>query len=541
MRSTLTTVLLAQDPYAGIQRLVDALAERSDISCPRVYFLSTFENLFVKMSKGEAPRTLPIDYPDSTDHIICSERNRCIVALVTANTPIIVENYVLELIKGMLLHFYDQCFATKYFTEIRKPVDFTNIDTYYKETAQLLSNALGMPMVAIRRLTADGDLECLSFFDTDGNPNTTQDFLAEEMPPPFHRVVKHTEKLIERGDLEHIEPAYHCDIDLAHPDYGFLTRNIALRKVKTFIIFPIVYGHELFGILSCACRCGYVFSELQRHAVEGIMQIVGVAISNFLRYHEAQELHVFRTEQIIDTTAVEVAKSTKHELINAQAEVSTMLVGIKRALKTNNSAKIQSAVLSLENSIDKLLPSIQKLSFGDNADRTLEKTTVKAIWSDVITLFSERLKRMGIETNFQGPDCEGYFYPEMMKNAFLNLLLNSIDAFKTHKKRGRKISVVTSLISAGQKCQIDYSDNAGGLIQTHSSYRIPEAIPKVHADMPLKELIFLPKVSSKNGLGSGWGLYLVRRAINMHRGSINLIDSKNGCTFRLDIPLHRDS
>ncbi len=58
--------------------------------------------------------------------------------------------------------------------------------------------------------------------------------------------------------------------------------------------------------------------------------------------------------------------------------------------------------------------------------------------------------------------------------------------------------------------------------------------------MPIKEMIFLPKVSSKKGLGSGWGLYLVRRAIDMHKGSIDLIDRRNGCMTRIVLPGSQD-
>lgn len=539
MNNIISEVLLEQDPRIGLSRMLDILSNNGTFTQPSVYFLSVLDNCYKKIAGVSRENTLSIDFNTKSHTIVNSERDECILAFVIGEVFDDVQYEDKRLISGILLHFYDQYFYTNYFKEIRRPIDFTNPAAYYEETAELLSSALGMPMVAIRRLNSDDDLESLCFYDTEKPPSQGEGFLASEMPLPFMKLLKKTEKLLEENKLEEIRPAYHCNIDAHDPQYAFLNRSSTLKLVKTFVIFPVVYGHDLFGIMSCASRCRYVFSDIQKHAVGGLMQIIGVAISNFLRYHEAQELHLFRTEQIIDTTAVEVAKSTKHELINAQAEVSTMLLGLKRAVNTNQSKKIQPALRKLEAAVDNLLPSIQKLSFGDKADKELDETSIKAIWNRVIILFSERLKRMGIEPNYQGPDCNGLYHSEMLQNAFLNLILNSIDAFKTQKKRGRKISIVTSIVSAGTKCQIDYSDNAGGLNQIKSSYRIPDLLPKTHPDMPLKELIFLPKVSSKGGLGSGWGLYLVRRAISMHKGSINLVDHKNGCTFRIDMPCNQ--
>lgn len=536
MNTMLAEILREQNPYVAVQLLVGSLEQGANIECPAVYFISTLENCYVRISSKFGKKTLPIEFPMLEPCIVQSERDGCILAFIIAEKKVSLREDTDKILQGMLLHFFDRCFAADYFEQVKKPIDFTNYDTYYEETAELLSMALGMPMVAIRRLNADGDLESLCFFDVESSPGSMQDFLAEDIPPPFEEVLKTTGTLIEADKLEDIRPAYHCDIDLTDPRYEFLTRNNVLNQVKTFIIFPIVYGHELFGIMSCASRCRHVFSDLQKYAVGGLMQIIGVAISNFLRYHEAQELHLFRTEQIVDTTAVEVAKSTKHELSNAQAEVSTMLLGLKHAIKGNQPKKMQSALQLLEESVDNLLPSIQKLSFGDKSDRKLEQTSIRAIWDMVIMLFSERLKRMGIEAHYQGSDCHGDFYVEMMKDAFLNLMLNSIDAFKMQKKRGRKITLATSLISGGERCQIDYSDNAGGPIQSRSSYRVPGTKSMAHSDTPIEELIFLPKVSSKEGLGSGWGLYLVRRAIDIHKGSINLVNARNGCTFRIDIP-----
>jgi nitrogen-specific signal transduction histidine kinase len=46
--------------------------------------------------------------------------------------------------------------------------------------------------------------------------------------------------------------------------------------------------------------------------------------------------------------------------------------------------------------------------------------------------------------------------------------------------------------------------------------------------------IFLPGVTTKPA-GSGYGLYLVRRALDSHHGSIDLVDYRNGISFKISI------
>jgi len=532
----LARIIYEQDTFVGLNKIAEILSRDKIYTSPCIYFLSMLDDAYVNVSGNYGATKLPVDVPRNTQTEIVVKREECTLAFVTGDLQNAVPHGIKEVVSSLLLYFFELMFSANYFKEIRKPIDFTNTSLYYPETVALLSSALGMPMVAIRKLSTNDDLKCLCFYEF-GKPTISgNDFFDSDMPPPFKEVLVNSENMLAENRQAEIVPTYHCNIDLNNPTYAFLKNNLSLEKVKTFIIFPIIYGHELFGVMSCASRCRYVFSENQKNAISGLMQIIGVAISNYLRYHEAQELHVFRTEQIVDTTAVEVAKSTKHELSNAQAETSTMLVELKRAVATNQTNKIQAAIGKLETAIDNLLPSIQKLSFGDKADSDKIETSIKAIWDGVTVLFSERLKRSQISTYYQGPECKGLFHAEMLKNAFLNLILNSIDAFKTQTMRGRKITVVTTSVGNGTRCQIDFSDNAGGLIMSPSSYRIPEHISRAQPDLPLKELIFLPKVSSKGGLGSGWGLYLVRRAVSMHKGSIDLINAKNGCTFRIDIP-----
>jgi C4-dicarboxylate-specific signal transduction histidine kinase len=118
----------------------------------------------------------------------------------------------------------------------------------------------------------------------------------------------------------------------------------------------------------------------------------------------------------------------------------------------------------------------------------------------------------------------------------LNLLFNSIDAFRDRPRQNRSITLVVQKESeASHSHVLDYSDNAGGI--AFGKLSVPEPIKEANPGMSLDQLIFQPKVTSKKTQkGAGWGLYLVRQALRLHNGSISLrANSKEGCTFRIQL------
>lgn len=115
-------------------------------------------------------------------------------------------------------------------------------------------------------------------------------------------------------------------------------------------------------------------------------------------------------------------------------------------------------------------------------------------------------------------------------HAFLNLIMNSIDAFSAYgKRRNRKIEV-RIMPSNYAEVSLTYTDNAAG-IDSSKIY-----CNGVNSEIPLKELIFQPGITSKKDQGSGFGLYLVRQILTEHGGSIDLISHRNGVQFKIILP-----
>lgn len=108
---------------------------------------------------------------------------------------------------------------------------------------------------------------------------------------------------------------------------------------------------------------------------------------------------------------------------------------------------------------------------------------------------------------------------QQLKRVFENIIVNSVKHTPAHTV----ISV--SLQREGENAVISLGDNGPG---------IPQA---------LRKTIFEPFVtgddSRTSGTGSGLGLSIVKKIVEAHHGTVELIDTKKGTVFHIVLPLHQ--
>jgi signal transduction histidine kinase len=127
-------------------------------------------------------------------------------------------------------------------------------------------------------------------------------------------------------------------------------------------------------------------------------------------------------------------------------------------------------------------------------------------------------------------------YVDWFRQVFLNLLLNSADAFEAQsRRRGREIRLQVKESGGARepKLSLRYTDNAGGIQ--------PQLLTFPHLYNENREpeyAIFQQDVTSKKD-GSGWGMYLVRKILEDHAGSISLVARRGGVTFDIEIPMQQ--
>jgi signal transduction histidine kinase len=175
--------------------------------------------------------------------------------------------------------------------------------------------------------------------------------------------------------------------------------------------------------------------------------------------------------------------------------------------------------------------ALEKIKLATKApDEVVETVSLCRLWDEACTAVGGRLHAQGIEVRRSEQDLTIQGVQDRLRQVFLNLLLNSIDAFGPAKKRGRRIDLsIDRPADRSNHIQLTYRDNATGLN--------PQRLrgPSEFDDLPAEQRIFAPGVTSK-ATGSGYGLWLVRQILDDHQGSIDLVDYRGGVTFVVRLP-----
>ena len=538
-----TEILNANTPEQVLEILENWLRELTGDLSPSIFLLSTQKAVYLQIQKkGFSQNSRPLNFQfDSGRHLVSRRRQDVVIAFIEVKRGMnVIDEKQQEAISAGLNNLYSRLYLANYFSDVKKPLDFTNRETYFPETAKLISNALGMEMVAIRRVTQEGDLKCLAFFREEVKACDIG-FNHDSMPPPFKELLDNVKKVLQEDprEIEQILPLFEEVIDANNERHSFLTQQPQIDKVRAFAVFPIIFEDELYGVISCSTTAPLSFSEVERMTIGTTMQIISISISNYNRYHEAKALEAARNDQLFNMTAVEIAQSTRHELGNILAEQQLQYLKINKNLHSDKNIKpVKEGMDELFVLIERFGESIQKLKYNTPSNTSqLQMCNLKDIWESAVNLIQQRLDYLNIKVNYVGSDINDMFYPDWLKSAFLNLLLNSIDAYKNRqKKQNRAIRLVIQKSSdQANDYTLDYSDNAGGI--NFTKLHIPSNIIQENKNMPNEQLIFQPKVTTKKDKGgSGWGLYLIRRAIDLHKGSINLhANTNDSCTFRINL------
>jgi signal transduction histidine kinase len=411
------------------------------------------------------------------------------------------------------------------FQSSQHPVDFfLPLDEFLEELLLLVGVAAGMRYVILRELQPDGrTLKCLSAFGFSETDVSSLDLTPIGNYPTFQKAIN--------DKVTQTEPhmnAPHLESIRLRPEF---------LSIRSCAVTPIKVGNGVFGTLSFAAEWEYNYSPLELAGFESIANSIGVAISNHRNAERVHEVFAENAKVAISFTALEVAQAARHEargsIDNAQSLLAHLLTraSLGKQDREENSKlidKIGDSLLEVSKSIDKIRVASQIPKME------LRTVSVRELWQQAIGTIASKIKDENVHTQVEG-GAEISAYPETLRLAFLNLILNSLDAFRDWgKKSGRKINIyIDSRAEDAQQIKIRYYDNASGI--DPNRLKLPLSVSR---GQNVKDLIFELGVTSKEN-GSGYGLYLVRRILDDHRGSIELVDHRGGVTFDLFLPKHQ--
>ena len=153
-------------------------------------------------------------------------------------------------------------------------------------------------------------------------------------------------------------------------------------------------------------------------------------------------------------------------------------------------------------------------------DIETENISIKSIIEGTIQLLSQDAKQLGIELNIHGADKVVHVDPDRLRQAFINILLNALEAFKDRDILDHldtpKVGI--NLSETQNDVFIEITDNGPGIDEKNI------------------RRIFDPYFTTKNQ-GTGLGLVNSTKIIEAHGGSISVKSTKNiGTSFIIQIP-----
>lgn len=224
----------------------------------------------------------------------------------------------------------------------------------------------------------------------------------------------------------------------------------------------------------------------------------------------------------------EMLANISHQWRQPLNELSINLYKLKQSTKEPSSQFIE--IYEHSKAVIKGMSSIIdnfRNFFTNNGDD--ERFSLKDAAQDAILMLENTFKNASIKLEV---DIDDNIYivgrQNEMAQIFINLFLNSKDAFFQHNIKDKRVNVRAYIQNDTNK-QIRYaiitiSDNAGGIEDSVS------------------DKLFDPYFTTKHpNVGTGLGLYIVRRIVSKLQGQISVSNLENGACFEIKIPLNGDN
>ena len=201
--------------------------------------------------------------------------------------------------------------------------------------------------------------------------------------------------------------------------------------------------------------------------------------------------------------------------------ITTMMANmkIKKELGTLNDATLQNSFKKIEETIYYLSDTIN--DFRDYFKPNKVKSTINLyeLFSKSIFFLKDEMSQNNINYKINiDKNIEIYTYKNELLQCIINIIKNSIDAFKETTLTNKNITV--SLEQKTDKIILSIEDNAGGIDKEHL------------------EKIFEPYFSTKSKNGTGLGLYICKTITEKHlKGTIEIQPDANGTKVAITLPV----
>ena len=333
----------------------------------------------------------------------------------------------------------------------------------------------------------------------------------------FARFLLERNQPVVREELQHLDPAAD-DGDRS----GLLD---TLTKMDSEVCLPLVNKTRLIGFVNLGHKPSLDFySQDELNLLRSLADSAAIALDNAMLYEDwkhSQQL-IRRADRLRSLETI--AGGFAHEVRNPLTSIKTFiqLAPVRRNdpdFMDSFSAVVADDLARIERLIEEILDYARymKPKFSSESVNEIVVSCLHFIEVKAATL------GVTIEKHLEEPLAPIMVDRQQMKQVFMNLILNAMDAMK---ERDGRLTVATRHLTRldGTKwVQIEVSDNGCGIS--------PEDLPHIF------DPFFTTKHESTEHAGTGLGLSIVHQIIQEHGGTVEARSTVGqGTAFILTIP-----
>jgi len=288
-------------------------------------------------------------------------------------------------------------------------------------------------------------------------------------------------------------------------------RNI-LEESGTHFIFPLISMNRITGLVCLGEKVtGDKIYKDETELLNILMSQAALAFENAYLYKEQKNRlrKMYRTDKL--ATLGQLAAGAAHEIRNPLTSIRSTIQYLNKSLKEKNKKALVNDMIEEVDRINEIIEGL--LSFSKPSKLEVEEVDLEQLLNQTINLVATSAKKQKTEIILNFNSSKKYLTadPSQIKQVFLNILMNSIQAMN---EKG-KIEIEVNLI---KEENLFFNKRQNKFIITFKDNGI--GIPAERL-----EHIFDPFFTTKKD-GTGLGLSISYGIVHQHNGEIE-IDSKS--------------
>jgi signal transduction histidine kinase len=285
-----------------------------------------------------------------------------------------------------------------------------------------------------------------------------------------------------------------------------------LQQNSIQIVIPLLVMNRVTGMVFLgSMKNTDSFSKEEIELLTTLLSQSALAFENALLYQEQKQRlrKMFRADRL--ATIGQIAAGAAHEIRNPLTSIRSTIQYLKKKNTDTDQEEMLGELMGEVDRIDEIIHGL--LSFSKPVQPQKEQVELEALLKQVLTLTASMARKNRVEVQFQPPNESVVTRadPSQLKQVFLNILLNAIQAMK----EGGRLTIHMECIEKGEekKKQIYYrfrfQDTGCGISDENLEY------------------IFDPFYTTKKE-GTGLGLSISYGIIQQHGGEIEVASTTKG-------------